>query len=208
MWIFNRFTSSLKLLTAAVASIALLSFAPAADAATYVLDGNFGGDAVNLEITTSNTLDSAGGYDITGITGSIAGFGSVSSLTGSNGGYSVVSGLYINPNQPNPFTIAEPPLSGGADYIIDNVWFSSAPYLDSDGVGFLLADGYTVNLWGNSPGSYTILIGAYNLYSNNDGPVSVTATPLPPTWTLLVAGFIGFGFFAFRSTKTNATAAA
>jgi hypothetical protein len=35
---------------------------------------------------------------------------------------------------------------------------------------------------------------------------SVTTTPLPPTWTMLIAGFVGLGFFAYRGTKKDAAA--
>jgi hypothetical protein len=38
--------------------------------------------------------------------------------------------------------------------------------------------------------------------------VSLTATPLPPTWTMLIAGFVGLGFFAYRGTKKNGTPSA
>ncbi len=33
--------------------------------------------------------------------------------------------------------------------------------------------------------------------------VSVAATPLPSTWTMLIAGFVGLGFFAYRGSKTS-----
>ena len=36
----------------------------------------------------------------------------------------------------------------------------------------------------------------------------VSATPLPATWTMLIAGFAGLGFFAYRGTKKNAAALA
>jgi hypothetical protein len=29
------------------------------------------------------------------------------------------------------------------------------------------------------------------------------ATPLPTTWLMLVSGFVGLGFFAYRGTKKN-----
>jgi hypothetical protein len=32
---------------------------------------------------------------------------------------------------------------------------------------------------------------------------AVTTTPLPSTWTMLIAGFVGLGFFAYRSSKKN-----
>jgi hypothetical protein len=38
--------------------------------------------------------------------------------------------------------------------------------------------------------------------------VSVAATPLPSTWTMLIAGFAGLGFFAYRGSKKNAAAIA
>jgi hypothetical protein len=36
--------------------------------------------------------------------------------------------------------------------------------------------------------------------------VGFAATPLPSTWTMLIAGFVGLGFFAYRGTKKNSTA--
>ena len=36
--------------------------------------------------------------------------------------------------------------------------------------------------------------------------LSVTPTPLPSTWTMLIAGFLGLGFFAYRGSKKNAAA--
>jgi hypothetical protein len=35
------------------------------------------------------------------------------------------------------------------------------------------------------------------------GDPLVSATPLPSTWTLLIAGFVGLGFIACRGTKKN-----
>jgi hypothetical protein len=37
---------------------------------------------------------------------------------------------------------------------------------------------------------------------------SVAATPLPSTWTMLIAGFVGLGFFVYRRTKNDAAVAA
>ena len=33
-------------------------------------------------------------------------------------------------------------------------------------------------------------------------------TPLPSTWTMLIAGFAGFGYFAYRGSKKNSSALA
>jgi hypothetical protein len=37
---------------------------------------------------------------------------------------------------------------------------------------------------------------------------TVSTTPLPSTWTMLIAGFVGLGFLAFRGTKKGAVAIA
>jgi hypothetical protein len=38
--------------------------------------------------------------------------------------------------------------------------------------------------------------------------ISSAATPLPSTWLMLLSGFVGLGFFAYRGTKKNAAALA
>jgi hypothetical protein len=49
----------------------------------------------------------------------------------------------------------------------------------------------------------------YNLYVGNIlDNVVVSSTPLPSTWTMLVAGFFGIGFFAYRGTKKNSASVA
>jgi hypothetical protein len=35
-----------------------------------------------------------------------------------------------------------------------------------------------------------------------------SATSLPSTWTMLIAGFVGLGFFAYRGSKKNTAAIA
>lgn len=37
---------------------------------------------------------------------------------------------------------------------------------------------------------------------------AISSTPLPSTWTMLIAGFAGLGFFAYRGTKTASAAVA
>jgi hypothetical protein len=43
---------------------------------------------------------------------------------------------------------------------------------------------------------------------DNVSLTATTATPLPSTWTMLIAGFIGLGFFAYRGTKNRSAATA
>jgi hypothetical protein len=41
-----------------------------------------------------------------------------------------------------------------------------------------------------------------------DAATFAAVTPLPSTWTMLIAGFVGFGFVAYRASRKNAAALA
>jgi hypothetical protein len=45
-------------------------------------------------------------------------------------------------------------------------------------------------------------------YINGAYQMQVDATPLPATWLMLLSGFLGLGFLAYRGTKKNAAAIA
>jgi hypothetical protein len=66
-----------------------------------------------------------------------------------------------------------------------------SPYYNSPGVfGFAtILDNFNAGYDNNQPHYY----GAGNLVAS--------ATPLPSTWTMLIAGFAGLGFFAYRGSK-------
>jgi hypothetical protein len=106
-------------------------------------------------------------------------------------------------------------LTPSVDLISDNLLSpSSNPALTGDGIVFLgsalpsTSDFF--NIWGNGPNNYTY-------FNNYPGPFpavngildSFTVTnlgvvPLPATWTMLLAGFIGLGFFAYGGAKKRA----
>jgi hypothetical protein len=50
----------------------------------------------------------------------------------------------------------------------------------------------------------------YNYITEDDVTITITIsqTPLPVTWTMLIAGFAGLGFFAYRGTKNRSAAVA
>jgi hypothetical protein len=105
--------------------------------------------------------------------------------------------------------------------------------LSFDAVGSLIipAETFTVSALGATPVSYTPG-SAYTTYTLSFTPstssgnidflatvlasnqasaidsLSVTATPLPSTWLMLLSGFVGLGFFAYRGTKKNSAALA
>ena len=47
---------------------------------------------------------------------------------------------------------------------------------------------------------------AYDGAAGNPTGLDVVFTPLPSTWTMLIAGFLGLGFFAYRASKKNGAA--
>jgi hypothetical protein len=49
----------------------------------------------------------------------------------------------------------------------------------------------------NPPGGFGV--GAFAL-------TPIAATPLPPTWTMMILGLFGLGFFAARGTKKHSAA--
>ena len=205
----NRLMSKVALATAILASAALVSFAPTAGAATYDLTGTASGDLVNLMFTVSDGA-------VTGVTGSVAGYGTVSNYSGTwpNVNDVLSSGLYVQPpsgpvTPGTVWTVQNPAGSGGANFEVDNVWTNTAPYLTyAGGVAFLLSDGLTAYISAAYPsgsaGEYYLFLGNYNINTNFSATVS--QTPLPSTWTMLIAGFLALGFFAYRGTNKNAAA--
>jgi hypothetical protein len=189
------FNAKSGLVAVLVVGAALFSYAPTAQASTYLFTGSLtptGPIVVSLDISTGGTAGP--GLAITGVTGTV--LGDAVTLFGS---------------------VAIPPsynTSPDGEWIYDNVLYptSNSPYGSVfDNPGLLLLNTVTntdVNIFspgfaalymlGQSPGQQQ-----ENLYS------TLTATPLPSAWTMLIAGFVGlFGFVAFGGKKRNAAATA
>jgi hypothetical protein len=106
----------------------------------------------------------------------------------------------------------------------DNLIFPApaSPFLDSQGLVFSIGgigsdpcpfpSGCYMNIFysPNPYGGAPWFTPQYALYVSNAGanPVdfeltAVSATPLPSTWLMLLSGFVGLGFFAYRGTKKD-----
>lgn len=158
----NRLATSLLmaagLAATSIAHAASYSFSYLADDTTYQVAGI---------LTTADVLNGVGGYDITGITGSV---------TGAGGG--AITSLVNNPNQPIP--------TNNGSYIYDNNLFPSAsPQLNTNGVLFTTTGGTVWNLWGNNPTSYSL---HSSISGEKYGTFQAAAVPEPESYAMLIAG--------------------
>jgi len=176
----------LQLLCASVA-FALAATVSTAQAATWDvtftgLGGGANTDTAAFTLSTADTLNSAGGYNILGVAGSVNGL----AITG-----------FISPGTAGTHFI-----STNGMWNLDNVLFPTAPYESNNGWGFTLAGGSEVNIWATSPSSHVVANGAPGSgnaiqfaaggrYSSvRFGTLDLTsAVPEPASWALMICGF-------------------
>jgi hypothetical protein len=190
-----------------VAGAALVLVASAAHASTFTFTASASNDGAAGDVTASGTLDVSGGQATDCIactvswTGDGGGSASLTLLTFSsplaqNIGGGQLNGVFIGGNASGDTTF---PIDGdGLVFIVG----TPGPGSSSTGIN---AAGF--NIWWNGGTSYSLYLTAP--YGYTAGTASFTevsevgATPLPPTWMLLVAGFIGLGLFAHRGSKAR-----
>jgi hypothetical protein len=183
----------------ALMGAALLAGLTGANASTVTDDWTWnsplgtGGGTLTYDNTTGTTSQYGGTeYLITNMTGFINAFG---------GGVEAIAFL-ANPNYPG--TSFSP---SGFFFYDDAIVPNFNPLLSNGGLLFI-ASGLEWNIYSN--GAYSAG-NPYILENNNgqaDGGLFSLVTPLPSTWTMLIAGFLGLGYFAFRGTKNRAGAMA
>ena len=181
----DGFRAKVVLAAATMMVVTLFAHTPAVRASTY----DFVGNQINLQITTGKPDD--GGFDITNVTGIV--LGDQVSLAGGNpgpGGAISSDGMFIYDN------ILYPKTSPALD------WYGLLVKDLAANPQFLYA-----NIFGD-PGTLYFYTSSSNGYpvANNNYSGALTATPLPPTWTMLMAGIIGLGvFFLPRKRKPVAS---
>ncbi len=184
-------------LVASVLGWGLLGALPAS-ATTY--DVTFTGLNFDLSavITTANSLDALGGYNITGISGTV---------TGPSSG--AITGLLSNPNQPNQGTY----YAGSYGWNYDNVLFSGSVPFDNNGMLFSFGTDVLANLYSVGSSFYLSVDNPGSFWNPGDlGTLSVSdppATPLPAALPLLATGLGLVGLLGwYRKRKAAALSAA
>jgi len=112
-----------------------------------------------------------------------------------------VSGAFLG----SPATVSGlEPLNTQPQWIYDNQFNGSGnPYVSNPGILFL-AGGFDYNLYSVASGpSFLYYLSTFNpngtLYNPGDpGTLQVTAVPEPSTWAMMILGFAGVGFMAYR----------
>lgn len=186
----------------AVGTLALVLASTSAKANTYDVDFTGSVFDVNATITTGAAAP-GGGYDIISITGT-----DTSSLFGTQNITGLVTANGTPPSQGTYYA------SNGLGWNYNDVFYPSAPYVDNNGLLFTDADGNYLNLYSvgtsyylsvDNPGGSLWDPGDLGTLSVSDPP---SVAPLPSTWTMLLAGLVGLGFFAYRGTKKSSVALA
>jgi hypothetical protein len=167
--------------------MALSALPGSAHAATYVLDYVSNGAAplaANLFVTTSDVLNSVGGFDVTDISGDVSG--------------DEITGLTVNPDQPNAHYSAD------GWFIYDNVYYPGLPSVSYWGLLFTSAT-HEYNLFSDNATQYQLyqatpgvgftqnsvgsLLSTPVLLAGPASEATAQAVPEPTSWLTMAVGF-------------------
>jgi hypothetical protein len=100
--------------------------------------------------------------------------------------------------------------NGGPINSLNVTWNGTSVFSELNPGTYNIYQTFTVSVVGT--GSDTLVFTTANdpsvTYLDDVSLTASTATPLPSTWLMLLSGFVGLGFFAYRGSKKNAVAAA
>ena len=143
--------------------------ATSASALTWAVNYSSAGNptSASLRFTTGSTMNSIGGYDITGVTGYVDG--------------DTIMLMESNPNAPFQAT------SMSNLFYFDNV-LGGSPFLTNAGALFKSAS-FEYNLFSSGAGYELYKAGNGQYLANSSGTATLAAVPEPASWALMVAGF-------------------
>lgn len=170
-------------------------------------------DSAEGNLIANFTVDVVSGLAVSG-TGTVTStlFASPDNLTLVTGNSTLPAGggsiNFTHSPVPSGFTWHTVPGSGGADFLADAVVNASAPYLDNNGLSFLISNIANpivggINIYANTSSadsSFTANLGVggncYECYGAGNG--KLTAVPIPAAAWLLLSALAGMGSFVRR----------
>ena len=157
--------------------------ATSASALTWAVNYTSAGNpaSASLMFSTGSTMNSLGGYDITGVSGSVDG--------------DTITSMESNPNAPFQAT------SLSNLFYFDNV-LGGTPFLTNAGALFKSA-AFEYNLYSSGAGYELYKAGNGQYLANSIGTATMAAVPEPASWALMVGGF-GLVGATMRRRSTNA----
>jgi hypothetical protein len=167
-----------KVFTAAVVSLLLLVAAAPASADEFSFDFEDPSAGISLVglITTSDTLNVLGNFDVTAITGTLNG--------------DPIGSLFFNPNQPFVYNAPD-------GNFWDNNLSPAAPFVTGNGIGFNFEGDQLVLFSGVTGDPLSEGLFFQNLGQSAIGTLSVEAVPEPATWLSVLSGFLMLGAIRF-----------
>ena len=180
-----------KFVLAATMAVGLLG-AISAPANASLFNFSFTSTDVSFSGLLTATPD-GGNYDVTAISGSVT-----TTAEGTSAITSLVTGGSNPPTPPNTGTTAD----GHFNYN-DVIYTSPILHFDLYGLVFTAANGITWN-FGSDGGGFNNAVWSYNSANapfpgEINGVGSITAAvPEPSTWAMMILGFMGVGFMAYR----------
>ena len=175
----------MKKMFLAVAVAAAVLAPAAANASVY----KFTFESFDSELTAGGQITVNTDGEVTGMSGVISGLAD-----------QTISAVTPNPN----FSGAA--YSPDGSFIYNNLYHASGLPFDVDGLLFVTAQNPSDywNLWGTSPGNYSLYesAGSYNYPIEEFGSLSVAAAPEPSTWAMLALGFAALSLVGRRRQRT------
>ena len=149
------------------------------------------------------------GFTLTGVAadGLAAGFsgnGTITATESTNGSWIVDAATGTMSGTFNGVTLSGTVIGLNTDFLGDDdlIFPSSARLVDDHGIAFILSDGQTVDVADDG-----IAGGFYTVESTNTSGAATfaitAAVPEPSTWAMMLLGFCGLGFMAYRRKQNG-----
>jgi hypothetical protein len=187
----NRFIAKVAVATTLVAGAAFMALPATASTIDWTLQG----------VTFDDTGTASGTFSTNSANGNLIAFNITTTAGTSSLGfvYNSTTSYIVGNNYWTPISFVIDSLLGISDFSLAFI-----NPLTNPGVDVLVVGSYPAAYSGSTEGIFAPNPLSRNVVSGE----AISGTPLPSTWLMLLSGFVGLGFLAFRGTKKGAAALA